>query len=372
METRTEALRKHLTAIGEGQSEFKIEAEEQYQSYNFVVNSRPHKFGSSPKEIVETVEIMRAKLITLFGEEARSWDSDFLRVQALNGQDLQPALAEARKRFETLAKALPMIKCEQVRGASRPVKHQLCRGMLDGNREFKVRVPHSSPIQRKKGRTQPQTWFAISRFVAVDRHRFHELLDDLEQAEARYERLRVKMGKLLTYSVLEPIIRDSFDWDRLGDKHDNETAHAYQEIVNPLYIISCGTQPSGEYQRQLRAIFDGKAIEDGREESTTNDGEYVVLTDEEAQLETTKSIVDYLWAFRSEFLAKWIPLPAVDIASMSESLCEDASKPFTLLIGDKLEDFVQAAIKADGRGHFLATYDGKEVKQDEYFIFRVN
>ncbi len=37
-----------------------------------------------------------------------------------------------------------------------------------------------------------------------------------------------------------------------------------------------------------------------------------------------------------------------------------------------LDDFVEDAVSADGRGHFLSHYDGEENEQGEYFIYRLN
>lgn len=41
------------------------------------------------------------------------------------------------------------------------------------------------------------------------------------------------------------------------------------------------------------------------------------------------------------------------------------------LIND-IDTFVYDAIDADGRGHFLSFYDGREHEQDEFFIYRTN
>lgn len=39
---------------------------------------------------------------------------------------------------------------------------------------------------------------------------------------------------------------------------------------------------------------------------------------------------------------------------------------------DDIVAFVNDAIDADGRGHFIALYDGYENEQDGYFIYRQN
>jgi hypothetical protein len=56
---------------------------------------------------------------------------------------------------------------------------------------------------------------------------------------------------------------------------------------------------------------------------------------------------------------------------MISEKCESGNSAMLGLIQDH-DAFVEDAISADGRGHFLSNYDGEEVKQGEYFIYRVN
>jgi len=114
------------------------------------------------------------------------------------------------------------------------------------------------------------------------------------------------------------------------------------------------------------------------------DDDYLVLTDEEADEQTQQYIADSLWAFRSSFICGFLGLSSrVESAleKMQRELCEDANEIIAALIGDRIEEFTQDAISADGRGHFLATYDGHEHEinlfdvtgQNEYFyIYQTN
>jgi hypothetical protein len=134
---------------------------------------------------------------------------------------------------------------------------------------------------------------------------------------------------------------------------------------------------------------DGDAI-DPPEESTYGDnffeaegGEYLVLTDDEADEAAKDQIEDSLWAFNASFIISHSDLPAEAeemIKGFQESKCEDANETIRSLIKD-LDDFASDACSADGRGHFLAGYDGDEVEitvEDEegtettLFIFRTN
>lgn len=109
-------------------------------------------------------------------------------------------------------------------------------------------------------------------------------------------------------------------------------------------------------------------------------GEYRVLTDAEADKAAREYILDTLWAFRAEFIAAHANTRLDDAAikalsKMQGELCESANPLVRALIRD-IDQFVDDAIKADGRGHFLASYDFEEIEVFAngtiYFIYRVN
>jgi hypothetical protein len=91
--------------------------------------------------------------------------------------------------------------------------------------------------------------------------------------------------------------------------------------------------------------------------------EYLVLTDEEADRAVRNDIRESLWAFRPE--AKEM------IEFFCAKKCEDANDTIFALIDD-FDKFVTDAVLADGRGHFLAGYDGEEHEVDHLFIYRIN
>ena len=112
-------------------------------------------------------------------------------------------------------------------------------------------------------------------------------------------------------------------------------------------------------------------IEIGREE-------YLVLTDEEADEKTKEYILDSVWAFSKSFLdahSEAIAEMDDDVFKKIQEMCEGANKTILRLIDD-VDHFVEDAIAADGRGHFLSGYDGEEngIKVNEvyYFIYRTN
>lgn len=105
---------------------------------------------------------------------------------------------------------------------------------------------------------------------------------------------------------------------------------------------------------------------------TTDGREYLVLTDKEANKAAADYIRDSVWAFRPEWLAEQTDLPIEVFEALGPTLYESANDAILKIIGDNFDDFVTEAIKADGRGHFLAGYDHTENEWRDYFIYRTN
>lgn len=105
-------------------------------------------------------------------------------------------------------------------------------------------------------------------------------------------------------------------------------------------------------------------------------GEYLVLTDDEAQERAREEIRESLWAFRAEFIAAhstngWSDDCVKALEKMQGELCESANPIIEALIKD-IDHFVSDAILADGRGHFISGYDGEENEEGEFYIYRTN
>lgn len=103
---------------------------------------------------------------------------------------------------------------------------------------------------------------------------------------------------------------------------------------------------------------------------------YRVLTDKEADETAGKAIEDSLWAFNAQFLAYESDLP-IDVFQALQHKCEGANDIFRKLIDTTcgIDQIVNQAIAADGRGHFLSSYDGEENEQrvgDEWFFIYQN
>lgn len=110
--------------------------------------------------------------------------------------------------------------------------------------------------------------------------------------------------------------------------------------------------------------------------------EYAVFTDEEADFATKSNILDSLWAFRPHFILRHTAFYGTStieadeafeasLAILQERACEDANPVVMALIRD-IDEFVRDAIEADGRGHFISSYDGEEHEVGNYYIYRIN
>lgn len=143
-------------------------------------------------------------------------------------------------------------------------------------------------------------------------------------------------------------------------------------------------------------------------ESDEESGEYIVLTDEEADKAAKEYIEESIWAFNTDFLLGQMTLEdIIKYYGLEDSYYDedeeedveygDDEEVFYINMGKTLEEhieeiqgkseggnqellrliddidvFVDDAINSDGRGHFLSTYDGVENEEGEYYIYRTN
>lgn len=110
-------------------------------------------------------------------------------------------------------------------------------------------------------------------------------------------------------------------------------------------------------------------------------GDYLVLTDSEADEAAEERILDSVWAFNGPWLSDYLPgdLTGDDVDAMRGDRCEDANDMLIALIkaGRGLDEFVADAMAEDGRGHFLAGYDSEEIDivgpdGETFYVFRTN
>lgn len=101
--------------------------------------------------------------------------------------------------------------------------------------------------------------------------------------------------------------------------------------------------------------------------------EYRVLRDDESDSAVSEYVDQSLWAFNASFLAGQTDLPEECFSALNEK-CESGNDAIRQMV-DKtcgFASFVDSAVSADGRGHFLASYDSEELESGDFFIYRTN
>lgn len=102
-----------------------------------------------------------------------------------------------------------------------------------------------------------------------------------------------------------------------------------------------------------------------------DDEEYAVAEgEEEANRAARLAAEDSICYFNPSFLADHSDVPE-EVFEFLANKCFDNNEAYMSMIYD-VRDFVDDAIDADGRGHFLNSYDGKEYEIGEYFLYRIN
>jgi len=127
-----------------------------------------------------------------------------------------------------------------------------------------------------------------------------------------------------------------------------------------------------EYVALLYHLTANEGQQDWEEVANMIGEDYLVLTDEEADEKVYEYIADTVWGFTPSFLSSYTGIDEEVFVTLQEAGKYDAIRS---MIQD-FDAFVEAAVSADGRGHFLATYDHNEydvtVYDTTYYIYRVN
>jgi hypothetical protein len=135
-------------------------------------------------------------------------------------------------------------------------------------------------------------------------------------------------------------------------------------------------------EKQIHAVCKDQSWDFSDLERYLDRGDYLLLTDAEADEKTAEYIKDSLWAFNASFILSECGLDGSGEESlryMQEKSCEGAND-FILSLVEKtcgLKDFVSSAISVDGRGHFIAQYDSEEVEirisdGETLYLYRCN
>lgn len=147
-----------------------------------------------------------------------------------------------------------------------------------------------------------------------------------------------------------------------------------EEIKNSLTIGQLKAIALLKYQNEDLTAIDINDVEelDGDEE---RDG-YIVLTDAEADDKVTEYITESLWAFNPSFLSSFTGIDIEVFEDIqSNDRCESNNKAIASMIDD-IDQFVIEAVSADGRGHYINSYDGTETEEyingQFFYIYRMS
>ena len=125
-------------------------------------------------------------------------------------------------------------------------------------------------------------------------------------------------------------------------------------------------------QEKIEAL--AKHLNCSIDEAVVSMDDYLVYTDDEADEAVYNYIDESVCFFRSDFIAAHAEVDEEVIKKLQE-LHENSNKAIRSLIKD-FDHFVSDAVCADGRGHFLSSYDGEENEQtingNDYYIYRSN
>ena len=125
-------------------------------------------------------------------------------------------------------------------------------------------------------------------------------------------------------------------------------------------------------QEKIEAL--AKHLDCSIDEAVVSMNDYLVYTDDEADEAVYNYIDESVCFFRSDFIAAHAEVDEEVIKKLQE-LHENSNKAIRSLIKD-FDHFVSDAVCADGRGHFLSSYDGEENEQtingNVYYIYRSN
>jgi len=143
--------------------------------------------------------------------------------------------------------------------------------------------------------------------------------------------------------------------------------------------------PDSDRKRAALATFlgeDPRDITPWRDDASrfeVGQREYLVLTDSEATARALADARESLWAFRGDFWGRYTALPQSTIKAVEKAqgaLCEDFGPVLAAILGPRLDEMLADAVAEDGRGHFLASYDGEENEvgtgDNTLYIYRVN
>ncbi len=301
----------------------------------FVVLQRPAKRGTSPKEAQRLVDQLRGVLELAIGPQTKEWTTDTFYREYAEQKAAKERADDIERELKKLGRDLPHIKapytvcekCDYQNFRFGPSKCPKCKGAL-------IRMGTRRPVRmldvdHMSDKLKAQTLHALKH---IDLH------------EQKLEHERNEYRSRFTYENIMNVLRI---------KQPDAMSIGIHEVANTLHFLMPQTsQDHAEAHRKtLKEAFDGKEPKDRREDYTADSGQYMVLTDSEADQAEDDSFDSYL----DDCVLPDLPETAREYFDR-DSWKEDA--------------------KADGRGHAISGYDGEErevlIEGEWLYIYRIN
>lgn len=164
-----------------------------------------------------------------------------------------------------------------------------------------------------------------------------------------------------------------------------KTTTKYATLLEKLEALKAHLIEAGEATpEELEGLTPDNCYRDSWSTFEVIGNEYKVLTEEEADEAAREEIKESVWAFRAEYILHHTTFYETSsqredeifckaLEHMQGQLCESAGPVIMALIKD-FETFASEAIRDDGRGQFIAHYDGEEHESADgkYLIYWIN
>ena len=328
-ETRIKALAEFL----------ELEPEDIVHEYGNTFAVSPHEVrrGTSPSEARRLIDQLRDILRDVIGPETDQWTTETFYKEQHEYKAAKERAEQLEREIERLQRELPQIKspytvcknpqCKYQSWKYGPSKCPKCKGEL-------LRMGTRRPI-----RTADLEKCEASLRAQVE--------PQLRQIDMHKQKLDHERNEYLGRFIYQHII------NVIKLKQPEALEIGLHEVANTLHFLmpQRTKDHAEEHRKTLQEAFDGRQVMDRTRFEPTNAGEYLVLTDSEADQAQDDSFESYL-----------------DDCVLPD-LPEQAQKYFD-------RDAWKEDAKQDGRGHAISGYDGEErevMAEGEWlYIYRIN
>ena len=251
-----------------------------------------------------------------------------------------------------------------------PAEAEGRRDALGSEPEPRYRValyPHNGcgPIKLAEGLDSREEALAE---VGRIRERKREQGFDVDELEPfkRWEAQRPESGVSDSEGILALEVENADELERYAER-----AEALDEEPSELHYYACvrvSDEPESDGEQYGLPIVE------------LDGSEYLfAATDEDAERAALDAARGSLWAFSLDFLRHYLPDSVSEDSHAFRALqdaqgktCESFGPILEGLLGSRCEEALRDAIATDGRGHFLASYDGNEDEDaDGGFRYRI-